>query len=272
MEDGKIKNFLEQVDMLGANAISVSKKMLESGKENVTVELVRKKIMPERFETPPRAHVCHEAFTFQNYIDANKTGDTVILMDVENEKVYAILDDKAARGYEIILLAPALDPRYQMLQETMLNKRLRPKKFAEAVLMNKEIIAADDDKDKSLPMILKQITIANVIKATEGTGAKSMNGVVCETTIKAGTGSEEIILPESIVVETPIYLKTEIKRFSIQIVVIPESSTEVTICTKSPEAALAKCQVFEKMIEPLQEIECLTGFGKPVYGQWNYNR
>ena len=269
MDSNTVKTFLEEVGDLETNALVVTKKMLEGGKEEVTLNLTKKKIMPERMESPPRNHICHEATTFAQLIEKNISADTIVLIDVENEVVSAVLNDKAEKGFEVILLKPAMDPRFKILEQTILNKSLSPKQFATAALLNRELMRAQPH----LPMLLKQITIANNVVAHEGMGNNSVNGLTCETQVKAGRGSEEIVLPDEIEIETPIYIGTPIQNFKIQVTVLPQSATEVKIQVTSPDAELKKFQVFQDMLADIKALkDVLVGYGKPWYDNWKYNR
>jgi hypothetical protein len=256
--DNSIKNFLEEVGNMQHNALSVSQQVLADGGKEVTLNLSRKSIMPERMESPARAHIFHDADGFIAYLQANKpaivdgvpSGVMLVLADVSAKKVVAVLNDKAGKGFEQIILAPPYHPEYTLLSTTLLNKQLGITEFAETVLRNRSVTHAAKINDakaaRDIALLFSQITVSKKVTACTGTGNKSTNGVMVETSISAGTNTTTPVeLPDSIKFQVPIYLNTEEVVFSVDLT-IKLCGDEVYIVTDAPEVELKKFEVFEK--------------------------
>jgi len=271
-EKNVLDRFVKAVGENENNAINVAKKVLENGKEDVTINLQQTKVMPERIESPARAHIFHDAEGFIKYLKDNRTQTTLVLADIDNVRVCAVLDDKAKTGFETINLCPPLHPKFALLEETLLNKKMPITEFARAVMRNRAII-----KDtalmsaKDLAMAMQQITVASETTQSIGTGKIAVNGVVCKTKISAGTAEEKIELPDSFGVEVPIYLNTKDKQFGVDITVSTIRG-EIVVDVDCPELKVKKFEVFEEILDPIKQLKnvCVS-YGKLQTVNWKYN-
>ena len=268
-----IKDFLKNVEELGSNALTVSKKMLEGGKENVTLELVRKRIMPERMESPARAHIFYDAVGFSKYVEREKQTDTVIFADVENSVIYAVLNDRAEKGFEKVSLAPPYHPEFKLLKETLLDSSMDIMRFARNLMRNRNVLAGEPEKAKQLAMMMQQITVSSKITACFGVGAKSVNGIMCTTEAKAGVAEEQIELPDSVAVEVPIYINTDPVQFDIDLTITANKAGQVDIATDNPEMNVRKYEVFQGILEKVREVgDVIVTLGVPITSEWIYNK
>lgn len=275
-ENGKsIENHVTRIEIDEYNTMDVVKKVLGDGKkENVTVTLGRKRIMPERMESPARAHVFHDADGFVSYVDANKTDNTLVLATVDDSRVFAVLDDRAEEGFERIYLIPAKDPRFVLLEKSLLQQRMSIESFAIAVMRNREIIQ-DTDKlsARDLALAMQQITVSEKIENCSGIGATSVNGVMCTSTVKAGQAEAKIDIPDILTVKVPIYLNTEAVEFDIDITVLNQRGAVMAV-VDSPQLEVRRFEVFENQIlAPIKEMDDVdVSYGYPATEVWEYNK
>lgn len=190
----ELSSFLSKVDGMCVNAMTVSKKVLDDGKEEITLNLANKKVMPDRMESPARAHVFHDANGFASYLKSNKSENLLVLIDTKNKRVAAVLDDKAKQGYEVVQFSPPYHPKFTLFEENLLGA-FDVKEFAKGVMMCRDLIAGVDGDEKyagkQLALLMKQITVSNKITAENGTGVECVNGVVIETNVRAGKSEEQ---------------------------------------------------------------------------------
>jgi len=268
-----VKDFLQNVSEMGSNALNVSKKVLEEGKEQVTLDMRRTRIMPERMESPARAHVFHEVDGFLAYIDENRTKNTVIFADVNNTMIYAVLDDGAEKGFEQIRFEALYHPEFVLLNKTLLDDTMDIMTFARNLMRNRNVLAGDSEKAKQLALMMRQITVSSKITACSGVGAKSVNGIMCTTEAKAGVAEDQIDLPDSIAVKVPIYIDTAPVQFDIDLTMTANRTGQVEVTTDNPELELRKFEVFQLIMERVRNFDgVLVTLGKPMTKEWAYNK
>ena len=255
------------------SAVALAKELLDDGTKKVTVLLERRKIMPERMESPARSHQFCDVDGFTEYVGNNKTTDTVVFCDVNETTIFAVLDDKAPKGFEIITLVPPYHPEFALLAETLLDKTLGIQEFARAVMRNKRVIKdTAGHSARNLAMIMQQIVVASETKQFIGDGKKQVNGLVTKTTIKAGSDvTDELEIPDSFTVELPIYINTDPKRFDVDITITTKQQGVVAV-VDCPELEVKKYEVFEEMVAGLKNLAGVSVvYGRPGRCDWNYN-
>ena len=273
LENESIKKFIEEVGEGQANVLKVAEKLLSDGAKEVTCQLERRKQMPERMESRARAHVFHEAAGFIAYLKDNKTANCVVLADVASVRVAAVLNDNAENGYEVIVLEPKRHPEFSLLEDTLLDQEMDAKRFAKMVLRNRGVIAGDAKDAKQLALLMSQVTVSDQISLAMGEGKKAVNGIMCRTEIKAGTGETQVELPDEITFETPIYLETSVQRFDADITVVGNTREGVLVGVDAPQLVLCKYRCFEEIVKPIREMEgVLVSYGCPHFADWMYNR
>jgi hypothetical protein len=274
MNDGNfVKDFLKNVGDLETNALTVSKSLLEDGKENVTLKLTRDRVMPERMESPARNHIFNDADSFVGYVTDEKTDNTIVFADIDDRTFYAVLDDHAEKGFERIIFQPLCHPQFAMLEGTLLYLELSIFDFARNLMRNRAIIADGPENTKQLAMMMQQITVSSSIKSCAGVGAKSVNGVMCTTEAKAGVDETQIDLPDTISICTPIYINTDAVRFDLDLTVTADRNGAVAVTIDSPEVAIRRYEIFEGILKRLKEIEgVLVTLGRPQTSEWEYNK
>ena len=216
-----VENAIHCVAENEVSAVSLARQLLGEGKEKVIVELKREKTMPQRMESPARAHVFHDVAGFTTFVKANKSQHTIIFADVDDVVIFAVLDDRAQKGFEAVELRPPYHPEFTLLNDSLLNQSLPIELFAQGVMRNRKVIRDTDACDgKSLALSMQQLTVATAIVQAIGDGKTSVNGVMTTTTVKTGApeAKEHLDLPDSISVELPIYLNTDKVKFDLDII------------------------------------------------------
>jgi len=271
-----MKNFLENVANGQVNAITVCRDLAGPDGKSQTVTLVNKPVDPIRRESPARQHTFHEADGFVAFLGKNKTPNLVVLADVDSRQAAAVLDDTAEKGFENIILKPAFHPRFKTLLSTILINQGSEQgitRFAKRVMMSKEIIVKADNLDgKQLAMQMMQITVSHNITACEGDGISAINGIMCKSKIKSGTGQATIELPETITVKTPIFINTEPVQFDIELLITAgDSETPPSVIAMAPQMEEKIAEVFETILEPIKKIEdAIVSYGQLDTTNWDY--
>jgi hypothetical protein len=278
MDQNTIQDFLKEVQEFGCNAINVSKKLLEDGKENVTLELIRKRVMPERMESPARAHVFYNAESFCSYLrdpmPYDKSERMIVFADIEQSVIYAVLNDEAEKGFEVITLQPPYHPEFKLLWQTLLDQdNIGIFEFARSMMRNRSILEGGPEKTMQLALLMQQITVSSNIKAYVGVGSRSVNGIMCTTEAKAGRDEAQIDLPDSIEVKVPIYIDTDPVSFGIDITITADRDGKVLVTTDNPEVQVRKYEVFNDILEYVKsKVGILVTLGRPDTKEWAYNK
>lgn len=278
-ERNDILEAIKNVNDNQVNIITVAKELLD-GKEQVTLNLQKSPVKPQRLESPPRTHVFHSVQGFISYLEKNQSDNLVVLADTSEQIATAVLDDRAEYGREFVTFDPPHHPQFVMLKKSLLDiNPLNIVQFALAVMRNREVIVGQDGvlfnnkaEAKQFALNMKQITVSSKVTAQTGLGADSTNSVMCQTKI-TGTDSvgEKAELPQSIEVQLPIYLHTEPVLFSINLTVIPRGESQADIITDAPEVDVRKLEVFEAVLTPLKELDGgLLSYGSLQEGRWGY--
>lgn len=243
-----------------------------------TVRLERKKVMPTRMPSPARSHVFFDVEGFVQFIHDNKpkvSRHMIIFADAVAVEIDVILDDRAENGFERATLRPPYHPEFILLNDALLDKSLPIASFAQGVMRNRKVIKDTDSQDaRSIAMAMQQLTVATAIVQAIGDGKTSMNGLMTTTSVTTGTpeAKERLDLPDSLLVELPIYLNTEPVTFEIDIT-ISTKNREVVAITDSPELEVRKFEVFEKMMAQIKGRKegVVIVNGRPGQVNWSYN-
>lgn len=271
----EIAEFLSKVVRGNNNAITIAKEM-KDGVNTITVNMKQAKLMPKRMESPARSHHFHAVAGFIEYVKAEKTERTLVLADINEPCVYAILDDRAMYGFERVDLKPALDPRFAMLARTLLCEDDQPydiADFALAVMRNRNVLAGSVAEAQQLAILMQQITVSSEITACSGSGGIGFNGIMCKTSVKAGTGETKANLPTTIAVKLPIYLNTQAVEFDLDITVSASRDGAAMVSVDAPELELRKFEVFEDILKQIKVTDgIVVAYGTPGVSGWEYNK
>lgn len=270
----EISEILSQVARGQCNAITIARDMEGPGKASVAVNMKQERVMPERMESPARAHTFHTAEGFIEYVKAEKTERTLVLADITRACVNAILNDRAKHGFEGVSLEPALDPRFALLTKTLLHGNPTPiAEFALAVMRNRNVMAGHPAKAQQLAILMQQITVSSEITACSADLGIGLNGVLCKTSVKAGEGKTQVNIPSSIAVKLPIYLNTPEVEFDLDITLSATRNGEVIVSIDAPELELRKYEVFETILAKIRGVDGIAvAYGWCGVSGWQYNK
>jgi hypothetical protein len=271
----KLVDVLTEVVEGSTTSIKVFKDMV--GDEKIArIEVSERPVEPIRKESPARDHVFYDAAGFIAFVEKNSTKDTIVLADVGENRAVAILDDHAKTGFESVHLEPQYHPLMKKVLKTILSCRgnmMEIKEFAIEVMRCRDVIVADENNNAlDIAMLMQQITISSRVTSSHGTGKKSVNGLMCITEVKGQTDpeGEPINLPDGITVEVPIFVNTEPVKFTIDLT-IKAGQNAAGISADSPDLDVQTFNVFEKMLEPIKEMDdVLFSLGSPDTAPWDY--
>jgi hypothetical protein len=270
-----VEEFVKEVEAMSVNALTVSKELLADGKPVTELRMEHRKVMPERMESPARSHVFHSVAGFAAYLQANKTDHTLVMADLATGLITAVLDDRAATGFELIRLKPAEFPAFTMLK-ALLNRSMSIPTFANLVMRNRRVLCGDDEETaRQLALTMQQITIASSITAAIGVGSKSVNGIMVTTEVKAGgpVSHDTVELPESLTAFVPLFIGRPIRKFDIDLTVIADTK-KADIIAEAPELEVL---IYEEHLVMLDEVraevgdEVMVGVGHIGHTDWSYN-
>jgi hypothetical protein len=286
METTVIEEFIRNVGRGQENVVDVCKEMLADGKhDRVTVALQNRVLQPEppaapaKRESPRRCHVFHDVGGFAAYLVKYKTANTVILADVANLAITATLDEKAANGFEVIQLKPAVHPLFAPWQDLLAKARsddasdaadepMTVGAFCEFVMTNRRAVVAPDARE--LVLTLSQVRASKKITIDRGKGMKSLNGVVIETLIQGASKDEHVELPDSLTLNVPLFVRTSPKQIEIDLLAVA-GDTNVYMKAVSADVDTARVEAFEEMLAECRKIEgVIVGTGSPATMAWDY--
>ncbi len=273
-DQNTIKAFMSNIEIGKNHAIAVIKEVLEDGTTNSTVNLSRTKVTPERMESPKRGHIFFTVPGFVSYLKQNETDDTLILADVSDCRICAVLDDKAKDGFEMIYLKPERHPEFILLSQ-MLDQRMPLPQFAELARRNRRRLGETEDDGREFTITMQQITISSKVTACVGTGKSSTNGVMCTTEVKSGTPRTDIVeLPDTVQATVPLYIQRPERTFTIDLTVMA-NQTEALITADAPELEVLKHQEMTFILDEVSEALAggiITSVGRISHNPWDYNK
>lgn len=246
-----------------------------NNKENLKFVIENREVQPEppalppRKESPRRAHIIHDAEGFAAYLEKYKTENTVVMVDVSEQRACAVIDDTATKGFEIITLQPVIHPLFVPWRNMMaIDKHIVLRAFAEILAENRRSIIKPDGRE--LVLMLSQVKASRKTTLQRGFGKHSVTGIVCEVDIVGDTKNEEIELPDSITIKAPLYLATEPTIIEIDITLDADDSNVYVKCS-SADLVEKQVKAFETMLEKVRAIDgVVVTLGKPAYDEWDY--
>ncbi len=265
--------FIREVEKGQENALEITKKVLDGGKENVTIALRNRKLQPEplqppqRKESPGRAHAFQDVKGFVAYLGKYKSKDTVVFADTREMTVYAVLDEKAQNGFEVVTFQPAVHPLFMPWNEVV-GKVTEIRLFAEFLLRNRRVIVEPDAR--ALVLTFSQIRLATKTTMNMGRGLSSINGVMVETEIQGTSDKEPVDLPEMVKIKTPLFVETSEVELELDLLMSP-AGDGVAVTVSSGSMAEKKYEAFGEMLAEVAKIEgVVISLGRPGSKPWDY--
>jgi len=277
-----LADLLDRVRIGEENTAELAVKLLD-GRPSLDITLTRRRVEPEppappvRAESPRRQHVFHDAVGLAAYLDRYKTENTVCWADVPDSTIYAVIDERAETGFEVLCCKPQTHPLiapWADLIDGMEDEEIEPMPivdFATFLLLNRRTIVHPDAKE--LVMLFSQVRSATRITANRGRGSKAVNGVMVETEIQGEAHNEPVELPDEITVVAPIYVGCESQTLHVDLLVTAPSPERIVVRVSSADLTVARVQAFDAMLAGLAEVlgdNVTIGRGRPVHGPWQY--
>lgn len=240
---------------------------------NITLTVKNQKVLPEapkampKMASPKRAHVFHDAKGFGAYITKYKTEDTVVLVNVDQQTAYAVINEKADKGFEIITMKPVMHPLFRPWVEMFNRNNIIIKSFADFLRANRRVITVPVGIE--LVQMLTQIKVSRKITLHRGTGTHSLNGITCEMDIVGSKPEKkELALPDSMKIKVPMYLSTDPVELEIDLNIDADDNNIYVTCT-CPDVMPRRIDAFDNMLKEIEAIEKVTvALGTPNHEVW----
>ncbi len=273
-----LEDFLRSVQKGQENTIEVVRTMLPDDKGEKTVLALQNRVMqpeppkaPERSESPRRAHVFHAMEGFCAYLNDNKTEKTVVFADVAGRTFYAVLDDTAGKGREVVTLEPQTHPLWKPWDD-LLDDPMGVKDLAKFLLQHRRQIGGDDPK--MLIADFSQIRAAAEVEVQQGTGKNAVNGLMIRTKIQGSKSDGLIDLPDTIIVNTPLFVGLPPQKIEVDVTLEPADPAGVSgvlATLTSADATDKTIRAFENMCEQVEsEVkDIVIAMGKPQEQMWD---
>ncbi len=250
----------ENGDTTGAKTLTISRRQLQP-------ELAPP---PRRAESPRRNHTLHSAESLKDYLTLYATDQCVVMADVNQEIIRAVLDETAENGKEIIYMKPAIHPKLAPWLE-IIDKVVPVHKLATFIMQNRRTIISPDPRE--MAVLFHNLRMSKAITVYDGKGARAVNGISIETTIQGKKENQFVELPQSIKLYTPIYVGTDPVEFEIDLLVHAQTEEgKAAVDITSSELTTARVEAFEQMLQSLKNVRenVVTGFGVLDSADWRY--
>jgi hypothetical protein len=266
----ELKKILEEIRVGEETVLDIT-----GGEKDRKLTIAMRKLHPEEARAPKRAeskrrtHVFHAAKSLAAYIGAYGGPGTVVFADTEREEISAVLDEKATEGFEVVTMKPQVHPLWAPWLG-LADRRHALDAFANFLAQHRRSIVGDS---REIVLLFSQIRASVKIEVQRGRGAKAINGVVCTTEIAGQRKNEDIELPDTLVVEAPLYVDTEPKKVELDLTVEAHGES-ISVLVSAGSIAEARVSAFEEMVETVRDSvkQGTFTFGKPSHAAWDYLR
>ncbi len=258
--------------------IEVGKRtVLDVAKDGRSITVEQRQLLPEeprpprRMESPPRAHEFLSAGSFGDYLARFGTPHTVVFVDLAGETVYAVLNENAEDGFQVVSMKPQIHPLWEPWR-ALAGRRIPVTQFAQFVAENRRAIMRPDGRE--LAMLLSQIRASVSLELHQGRGKNAVNGIRITTQIQGERGVDVIELPDTVGLVVPLYVDTEPEDVELDLCIEADQHGAISVLVTSGTVAEARVDAFNQMVNKIREktgkLGCIVGFGKPKHGQWTY--
>lgn len=265
-----LQEALTEVEIGTATAFKVAD-AIGGGK---TLTLEARRLLPEeprppkRAESPPCAHTFYSADSLGAYLAKYGSEKTVVFADHSGDTIFAVIDETAKTGFEIVAMKPGIHPLWKPWSD-IAGKTLPLKAFALFVAQNRRTIAKPDGRD--LALLLSQVRASVTVQMEEGRGKNAVNGVMVTSKIQGKDKTELVEIPDEIALIVPLYVGTEAKDVELDLCV-DATPDGVSVLVTAGTVAEAKVAAFEEMVGKVRAAapKALVTLGKPGHGAWAY--
>lgn len=277
----QLKDLLEQIGKDKATAIELVEELSEGGKVGAKRLVIEQRSVqppqpldPIRAESPARAHDFHAAGAFVDYLQRYGSKRTVVLIDLTACVVYAVLDETADRGREVLMLKPQIHPRWKPWH-ALLGRNLEMPDLLDHLRNNRRSMV--DGRDVILA--LSQVKASTEVTLYRGSGHKALNGLLVKTSINGVKGEQIVEIPEVLHVKAPIFVDSEPIQIELDLIVEgSQDGTSVRARFSSADILEAEIEGMERIAEHVGDLRdpdsigCAVGYGVPKNTAWGYLR
>jgi len=275
-----IKELLEGIADKERTTLKLVKDL--EGVEGQCLVVEKRQLLPEkprsptRAESPKRAHEFYEASALCDYIKKYGSEDTVVYADPVRYRVYAILEEKAETGFEVMILIPQIHPRFAPWYKLIGEGPVCLDEFVNFLRENRKAITTSGDLDgRALLLALSQVRASTKIELNRGRGVKALNGLTIRVNIQ-GTEKDDLVeLPEEIIISSPVFVGQEPRQVELDLILEgSRDGASITAQISSADLREATIEAFEELYNGLiglrEEPGCTVLYGEPKHETWAY--
>ena len=279
-QQGKeLREVLRQIAEGHETAIDVVNEVMGEGDDATPIKtlVIRQRrvnpeppMLPVKDRSPKREHEFYDVPGFVNYLGRYGDENTVVLADPASETVFAVLNERAFDGFEVVTFKPQVHPLAAPWLE-MLDRVTPIRSFVDFLVGNKRQIVAPDARD--LVMTLQQVKMSRQVELFQGMGKHSVNGLKVTMDIAGESKGTTLELPDELTINVPLYVgHTACQDIIIDLMVDGNEKLGVVVVMKSADMATSRVAAFELFTrvisEALTEQKIVVGLGTPRHGSW----
>lgn len=243
------------------------------------LEIAQRRLQPEaprppiRLESPSRCHRFFEVRGFIDYVKKYGGENTVIFADPNLSFVEATLDEGAKNGREVVTFCPMLHPQWAPWDALLKSNTLSLVEFLQHCANNRRGISSPDPRD--LVLMFSQVNASSKVDVAQGQGKHSINGVMITTTIKGADDSKFSDLPDTLVLDLPIYIGTQPTKIEIDLTLSARVGEGVFITLAAGDLLEAKFRTFQAMcmqFDELRAAKMTVTMGSAQEEPWAYQQ
>jgi hypothetical protein len=261
---------LETLRAGAPTTVELVKKLTDAGKaEKINVTFTRQVDEPQRTESPARAHRFFALSGFVDYLRKHGGSSVTALADADSGDMAAVLEEDTTYGYEVVTFSPRLHPLYAPWQQSF-GVSVKAKELAQFLIANRcVVISPSPDR---LVSLFKQVQVSKSVRMLEGTGKEAINGVMCTTKIQGREDNQVTPLPETILIECPMFVDSEPQKIQIDLLLEVHEDDHVYTTLVSADANVKRIQAIESMLDRLRATlpTATVSLGRLSYRDWNY--
>lgn len=292
-----VKDVLRNIPTGNETVFDLARETGEDGKPQAVLKVIQRRVNPEpppmpvKAPSPRRQHEFYATTGLIGYLAKYGNGNTVVLADPETETVTAIMDNAAADGFEIVTFKPQVHPVFAPWKKMVEGddedngaEYLPIRQMVDFLSENRRAIigaggAKLDSEAQALLQGLRQLKVCRKVEMMQGVGNQSINGIMVELNIAGKVAENKIDLPETIVVEAPLYVGRAERQFVFDLTLNASEQTGV-VARLSPGDLLAqRAEEFDLIVAEitasdrlakLVEAGMVIGLGRPNTQEWAY--
>ena len=269
----ELSKFLREVQAGHENGIEVSRQILD-GKEKVTLCLQNRRLQPEQpaepalARSPKRSHAFMDVQAFTDYVKREGVKDHILILG-GSQKIRAVLDDrKADGGFEMVVLNLCTHPLFEPWERLITEGQHPLRDFLLHCARYRRAIVSHEPSE--LLAMFSQVRGSVNVTIQEGKSNGGINGVLVETKIQGQSKQDMVDLPESVVIECPIFLGCGVSTITIDLALEVRSDQRIYVNLGSSDLVAAQMQAIEQMLDKCREIDgAVVGLGVPEWGTWS---